>query len=83
MNRTQREKRLKTNAIRKEQREIVQDIEELNSLPQLPRQFEAYTPDTNFDYIVKHFQEKHGVEPKHFYHLKCGATNMIVVEVKE
>lgn len=79
MNRAQREKRLETNAIRKIQREMVEDI---TSVPQLPRNFEAYTVDTNFDYIVKHFQEKHGVEPKHFYHLKCGSTNMIVVEVK-
>lgn len=79
MNRAQREKRLETNAIRAIQREMVEDI---TSVPQLPRNFEAYTPDTNFDYIVKHYTEKHGVEPKHFYHLKCGATNMLVVEVK-
>lgn len=83
MNRIQRENNLKNRAIRKQQREIVQDIEELKSLPQLPRNFEAYTPDTKMDYILKHYTEKHGVEPKHFYHLKMGSTNMIVVEVRE
>jgi hypothetical protein len=60
----------------------LQDIQKLDNIGQLPRQFEAYTPDTKLDYILKHYTEKHGVEPKHFFHLKCGATNMIVVEVK-
>ena len=53
----------------------------LDSVSQLPRQFEAYTVDTKMDYIVKHYSEKHGKEPKLFFHLKCGITNMIVVEV--
>lgn len=80
MNRAQRKKKIETNAIRAIQREMVEDI---NNMPQLPVFFEAYTPDTSMDHIVKHYTEKHGTEPKVFYHLKCGSTNMIVAEVKD
>jgi len=59
----------------------IADLIKLDSLAQLPREFEAYTPDTRMDYIVKHYLEKHGKEPKYFYHLKVGKTNMLVVEV--